>query len=134
MTRTYGKDEVPKCQWEGCHFDAASHVFTEDQSSSIFVCRQHRGVVEINLQTTGRLRIDQASNALVMDRPGQKTDYKGPRPGASEQDWEKQAAIQADAAAVPIEEVNERGQYAPEGKPKMRGIVSDVPTPRRSSE
>lgn len=127
MTRVYNADSVPSCQWDGCKFDAISQVYNENCTESIFVCRAHRGVVEINLEMSGKLRVSQAQNPLATERPGTRK-VKGPRPGENTKDWEKVAAEQANAAATPIDPIIDENA-ANQGQ---RAIISDVPTPRKS--
>ena len=122
--RVYDHDKVPKCQWEGCKFDAMSQVYNADCTENIFVCRAHRGVVEINLEMSGKLRLNQSSNVQSEARPGPKPDDAGPRPVSDPIDWEKEAALKADGAAVPIE--------GEEEEKSTRAIISDIPKPRKT--
>jgi len=124
--RVYDSKDVPKCQWDACKYDAISQVYNEAATENLFLCRIHRGVAVINLEMTGKLRIDQAKNQLATNRPGKKGKDTGPRPTSTSEDWEKVAAQQADAAAVPIDPLVD--EIDPHND--QRAIISDIPKPR----
>lgn len=124
------------CQWDGCVSHASSHVFNSDLTESAYLCCFHRRVAEINLENYDRIRAPAKKNGGIPGLPygpgskvprPPKPDLVASRPVSQ---WMKDAANAADAAAQPINPVEE--DQKPPGRTIIKPIISDIPLPRKN--
>ena len=115
-------DEAPLCCWGGCTRAAITIVYNDDATESVPVCGDHRRLAHYNLDTYGKIKLGKSLQTSKENRPSgnvvRKKEQNVPEPN----DWEKEGARRADAAATPIEPQETKA-------PDM--IVPDVPTKRK---
>jgi len=142
MYRPSDAPPIP-CGWTGCRDSASSIIYNSDLTDSLWLCRFHKRVAAVNLEQYDKLRVPGAvKSAEAAKRPTH--GIQPPPAGTSSkrpvdqhvdaEEWEKEAARKADAAAAPIgpQEVDEGEEGRdPDIRTIIKPIITDLPTRRR---
>jgi len=113
-------EQLPRCAWDGCGQDAVTYVVNHTGNDSAYLCNFHRRVALVNLEQFDTIKSPRHSEP--MKRPGSVSLPPAPpppqkpqaRPGDKEkiEEWLREAAQRAEAAAVPIEPLQtDEGEY-----------------------
>lgn len=111
-------DQNTPCSWSDCRALATALVYNSTLTEMAYLCGFHKKVAQINLEQHDRIHAPSSgankSGKPNMPLPQVKPESRPMQNGPKQ--WEKDAAVKAEAAARPLE--------------GNKQTIGDMPTPR----